>query len=154
MEKIVIGNDHAAIQMKNEIKEFVETCGYEVINVGIDENIHCDYPDYAFKACKKINDGSAKLGILICGTGLGMSIAANKIKGIRAACCSDSYSARLTREHNDANVICFGARVVGIEIAKEIVKAFLNAKFLGEHHINRINKIKAIEDGTYNDEKE
>ena len=147
--KVVIGNDHAAIDMKNEIKKYVESMGFEVINVGIDENVRCDYPDYAYKACEKIKDGSATLGILICGTGLGMSITANKIKGIRAACCSDSYSARLTREHNDANVICFGARVVGIEVAKDIVNAFLNTKFLGAHHIERLNKIKAIEDGTY-----
>ena len=149
MKKIVIGNDHAATQMKNEIKNYVESLGYEIIDVGTNDNLTCDYPDFAFKACEKIKDGEAVLGILICGTGLGMSIAANKVSGIRAACCSDSYSARLTREHNDANVICFGARVVGIEIAKEIVKAFLTAEFLGAHHINRLNKIKAIEDGKY-----
>ena len=149
MKKIVIGNDHAATQMKNEIKNYVESLGYEIIDVGTNDNLTCDYPDFAFKACEKIKGGEAVLGILICGTGLGMSIAANKVNGIRAACCSDSYSARLTREHNDANVICFGARVVGIEIAKEIVKAFLMAEFLGAHHINRLNKIKAIEEGKY-----
>lgn len=149
LKKIVIGNDHAAIELKNKIMEYVKELGYDVVNVGIDENAPCDYPDYAYKVCKEISGGNADLGILICGTGVGMSIAANKYKGIRACCCSEPYSARLSREHNDANVICFGARVVGIEIAKEIVKAFLNGEFLGAHHVARIDKINKIESGTY-----
>ena len=149
MEKIVIANDHAAIDMKFKIKEYVESLGYEVINVGLDEFAHVDYPDYAYKACKMITDGKASLGILICGTGVGMGVTANKIKGIRACICSEPYSARLSREHNDANVICFGERVIGIETAKEIVKAFLGAKFANAQHTERVNKIKMIEEGTY-----
>ena len=150
MKKIVIANDHAAVDMKFEIKKYIEEMGFEVIDVGIDKVERCDYPDFAYAACKKIIDGDATLGVLICGTGIGMSISANKVKGIRACACSESYSARLSREHNNANVVCFGARVVGIETAKEIVKAFLNAEFQGLHHIARVDKIMAIEEGTYN----
>ena len=149
MKKIVIGNDHAAIDMKFAIKEYVESFGYEVINVGIDEFKHSDYPDIAYIACNKIINKEADLGILICGTGLGMGITANKMNGIRAAICSEPFSARMSRAHNNANVICFGERVIGIETAKDIVKAFLDTEFLGEHHINRVNKIIDIEKGTY-----
>ncbi len=149
MKKIVIGNDHAAVEMKFKIKEYIESLGYEVINVGIDETVRCDYPDIAFDACKKIIDGEAELGVLICGTGVGMSLAANKIKGIRACVCSETYSARLCREHNKANVICFGERVIGIETAKEIVKAFLNAEFQNAQHTARVQKIIDIEEGNY-----
>ena len=117
--KIVIGNDHAAVDMKWAIKEYMEFLGYKVINVGINENKSCDYPDIAVMACEKIIKKEVDLGILICGTGVGMSLAANKIKGIRACVCSETYSARLCREHNNANVLCFGERVIGIETAKE-----------------------------------
>ena len=149
IKKIVIGNDHAAVDMKYKIKEYVESLGYEVVNVGINEEKHCDYPDYAYNACEKIINGEANLGILICGTGIGMSIAANKIKGIRACACSETFSARMCREHNDANVLCFGERVIGLETAKEIVKSFLNGEYLGAHHRERIKKISEIENGTY-----
>lgn len=145
--KIVIGNDHAAPVMKAKIKEYIESLGHEVINVGTDTTDRCDYPDYAFKACKKVVDKEADLAILICGTGIGMSIAANKIKGIRACACSETFSARMSREHNDANCLCFGERVVGMETAKELVKAFLEAKFQGAHHVARVEKIKKIENG-------
>ena len=147
--KVVIANDHAAVDMKFKIKDFLESSGIEVINVGIDETKRCDYPDYAYKACEKIVNKEAELGILICGTGIGMSIAANKVKGIRACACSESYSARLSREHNDANVVCFGERVIGIETAKEIVKSFIDAKYQAGHHIDRVKKIMDIEEGTY-----
>lgn len=148
--KIVIGNDHAAVDMKWAIKEYMEFLGYKVINVGTNENKSCDYPDIAAVACEKIIKKEVDLGILICGTGVGMSLAANKIKGIRACVCSESYSARLCREHNNANVLCFGERVIGIETAKEMVKAFLNANFEGGKHEVRVNKIMSIEEGTYN----
>ena len=147
--KIVIGNDHAAVDMKFKIKEYIESMGHEVINVGTDENKSCDYPDIAFAACEKIVSGEVTLGILICGTGVGMSLAANKVKGIRACVCSETYSARLCREHNNANVLCFGERVIGIETAKELVTAFINGKFEGGKHLNRVNKIISIEEGTY-----
>lgn len=150
MEKIVIGNDHAAVRMKEQIFEYVKSLGYDVINVGIDKEERCDYPDFAYKACKKVVDGECSFAILICGTGIGMSIAANKVKGIRACVCSEPLSAHLSREHNDANVICFGERVVGIETAKEIVKSFLTAKFMGAHHTNRVAKIMDIELGNFN----
>ena len=148
--KIVIGNDHAAVDMKWAIKEYMEFLGYKVINVGTNENKSCDYPDIAAVACEKIIKKEVELGILICGTGVGMNLAANKIKGIRACVCSESYSARLCREHNNANVLCFGERVIGIETAKEMVKAFLNANFEGGKHEVRVNKIMSIEEGTYN----
>lgn len=147
--KVVIGNDHAAVDMKMQIKEYIESLGHEVINVGIDKVERCDYPDYAYAACEKIVNKEADLGVLICGTGIGMSIAANKVKGIRACACSESYSARLCREHNNANVVCFGERVIGIETAKEIVKSFLSAEYQGAHHANRVKKIIDIEEGTY-----
>ena len=148
--KIVIGNDHAAVDMKFKIKEFIESMGHEVVNVGTDDNKSCDYPDIAYIACDKIINHEVDLGILICGTGVGMSLAANKIKGIIACVCSETYSARLCREHNNANVLCFGERVIGIETAKEMVKAFLNANFEGGKHEVRVNKIMSIEEGTYN----
>ncbi len=147
--KIVIGNDHAAVDMKWNIKEYIESMGYEVINVGTNENKSCDYPDIAVMACEKIIKKEADLGILICGTGVGMSLASNKIRGIRACVCSETYSARLCRVHNNANVLCFGERVIGIETAKELVTAFLNAKFEGGKHEVRVNKIMSIEEGTY-----
>ena len=149
MKKIVIANDHAAVSMKFIIKEYVESLGYEVINVGIDENTSCDYPDYAYKACNMILSGEAESGILICGTGIGMSITANKIKGIRACACSETFSARMSREHNNANVLCFGERVVGTEVAKDIVKEFLTSNFAGGKHATRVQKMIDIEEGNY-----
>lgn len=143
--KIVIGNDHAAYEMKFVIKKYLEDKGYEVINVGCDTADRVDYPDYAEKVGNAVISGEADLGIAICGTGVGMSIAANKIKGIRAVVCSEPYSAKLSRMHNNANVLCFGARVVGEELAKMIVDEWLAAEFLGERHAERVNKITALE---------
>lgn len=145
--KIVIGNDHAAVNMKKTIVEYLQSLDYEVINVGTDTNESCDYPDFAYKACKKVIEGEAPLAILICGTGVGMSIAANKVKGIRACCCSETFSAKMCREHNDANVLCLGERVIGIETAKEIVNAFISHSFLGDKHKRRVDKIMQIEAG-------
>lgn len=138
-KKIAIGNDHAATDMKKEIVSFLQEKGYEVINVGTDDNNSCDYPVYAKKVCDLINEKKADCGILICGTGIGMSMAANKEKGIRAAVVSDETSTKLTRLHNDCNVLCFGARIIGLELAKDIVMAFLETDFSGEaKHLNRI----------------
>lgn len=148
-KKVVIGNDHAAVELKKKIMEYLISLGYEVINVGTDKNEACDYPDYAYKACKKIVNKEVELGILICGSGIGMSVAANKVKGIRACACSDSYTARMSRVHNDSNVLCFGERVIGVETAKELVREFMQAEFAGEQHVARLEKIKAIENGTY-----
>lgn len=142
---ISIGNDHAAFDMKFEIKEYLEGKGYTVINEGTDTSERVDYPDIALKVANDIKSGRADKGILICGTGVGMSIAANKIKKIRACVCSEPYSARLTVEHNNANIICFGARVIGIETAKMIVDSFLEASFQGGRHQQRLDKITDLE---------
>lgn len=136
---VAIGNDHAATDMKKEIVSYLEAKGYEVINVGTDDNTSVDYPIYAKKVCDLINDKKADCGILICGTGIGMSMAANKEKGIRAAVVSDETSTRLTRLHNDCNVLCFGARIIGLELAKNIVTTYLETDFSNEpKHKNRI----------------
>lgn len=146
MKKIYIANDHAATQMKKDIVKYLEEKGYEVVNFGTDENASVDYPEYAKKVGEAVKSDENSLGILICGTGIGMSIAANKIKGVRAAAVSESYSARLTRMHNNANVICFGARVVGIEIAKTIVDAFVETQYEGERHARRVEMISKLEE--------
>ena len=143
--KIAIGNDHAATEMKNEIMQHLKDRGCEVINVGTDGHESVDYPDYAKKVCDKVLSGEADLGIAICGTGVGISIACNKVKGIRAVCCSEPFSAKLSRQHNNSNVLCFGARVIGPELAKMIVDEWLDAEFQGGRHQLRIDKISALE---------
>ena len=144
--KIVIGNDHAAVEMKEIIQAYLEEKGIEVNNVGCDSGERVDYPDYAARVGAEVVSGRADLGIAICGTGVGISIAANKIRGIRAVCCSEPYSARLSRQHNNANVLCFGARVIGPELAKMIVDEFLAAEFQGGRHAERVAKITALEE--------
>ncbi|MGN0633533.1 MAG: ribose 5-phosphate isomerase B [Oscillospiraceae bacterium] len=144
--KIAIGNDHAAPELKLAVKAHLEEQGFEVIDTGCAVGEKCDYPVAAGKVCKLIQSGEAEMGILICGTGIGMSMAANKYKGIRAACCSDYFSARLTRQHNDANVLCFGARVVGEGTAFDLADVFVNTEFEGgERHERRIALISEIE---------
>jgi ribose 5-phosphate isomerase B len=144
--KIVIGCDHAGYAIKGAVKDHLSALGHEVIDVGTNSPDSCHYPVYAKAACKKILDGECDLGILICGTGIGMSMAANKHNGIRAACCSDTFSARLTREHNDANMLCFGERVVGSGLALELVDAFINAEYLNNgNHVTRVAMLSEIE---------
>lgn len=143
--KIAIGNDHAAVEMKNDIKAYLESKGHEVINFGTDTSASCNYPDYSKAVGKAVVSGEAKCGVLICGTGVGVAMAANKVKGVRAAVCSDTVTARLTKQHNDANIICFGARIVGIELAKAIVDAYLDAEFEGGRHQTRVDMMMAIE---------
>ena len=143
--KIAIGNDHAATELKFIIKEYVEGMGHEVINFGTDDNESCDYPVYGKKVGEAVVNGEADCGILICGTGVGISIAANKVKGVRAAVCSDVATAHLVKEHNNANIIAFGARIVGVELAKDIVKTYLEAEFEGGRHQRRIDMIHDIE---------
>lgn len=142
--KIVIANDHAAVGMKNEILSYLSEKGHEMINIGTDTEDSCHYPEYGEKAARIVADGEADCGILICGTGVGISIAANKVHGIRAAVCSEPVTARLVREHNNANMIAFGARIVGIEMAKAIVDAYLEADFQGGRHQIRIDMIDRI----------
>ena len=144
--KIVIANDHAAVDLKFEIKEYMESLGHEVINIGTDSNESCHYPEYGKKAAQMVASGVVDCGVLICGTGVGISLAANKVKGIRCGVCSEATTARLIKQHNNANMIAFGARIVSNELAKDIVKAFLEAEFEGGgRHQQRIDMISAIE---------
>ena len=152
MKKLVIGCDHAAVELKNQVIEHLQQRGFAVEDVGTYTADSCDYPVYAHKLCRKIQNGEFEMGILICGTGVGMSMAANKHGGIRAACCSDTFSARLTRLHNNANVLCFGARVVGMGLAFDLVDAFVDAEFEGGKHARRVDLITAIENGTFTGE--
>lgn len=143
--KVAIGNDHAATELKQEIMEYIKKLGHEVINFGTDTKVSCNYPDYGEKVGRAVVAGEADCGILICGTGVGISIAANKVKGVRAGVCSDTTTARLIKEHNDANILAFGERIVGIELAKDIVKSYLEAEFLGGRHQTRIDLFTEIE---------
>lgn len=136
---VAIGCDHCGVDYKNRIIEYLTNNGYKCINLGTDSTESVDYPVYADKVCDCINSGKAEYGILICGTGIGMSIAANKHKGIRAAVCGDIKSAELTRQHNDANVLCIGALIIGFVTAREIVKTFLENQFIGGKHKKRID---------------
>lgn len=143
--KIAIGNDHTAVDLKNTISDYLKEQGYEVINLGTDSRESCDYPVYGEKVGRAVADGQADLGIAICGTGVGISLAANKVKGIRACVCSEPYTAKLSRMHNNSNVLAFGARVVGDELAKMIVKEWLDAEFEGGRHQRRVDMIMEIE---------
>lgn len=145
--KIAIGADHAGFRLKDEIKSYIEELGHQVEDYGCTCGDSVDYPDYASEVCLKVTEGQADRGILICGTGIGMSIAANKIPGIRCALVHDLFSAKATREHNDTNVLAMGERVIGPGVAQEIVKIWLETEFSqGPRHVNRVNKVKALEE--------
>lgn len=139
---IVLGSDSAGTELKKHILEFLDEKGYEYLDCGESK----DYPDIAETACKKIVSGEAEKGILVCGTGIGISMAANKVKGIRAAACSDYFSAKYTRLHNDANVLCLGGRVIARGIASELVNVFLTTEFEGGRHAARVEKIMKLEE--------
>ena len=143
--KIAIGCDHGGLEHKNAIKSHLEERGFEVKDSGIYEQQSVDYPDIAKKVCADILSGECERGILVCGTGIGMSIAANKIKGIRAAACSEHFSAKFTRMHNDSNIICLGGRVIGVGTAIELADIFVDTEFEGGRHATRVNKIKELE---------
>ena len=143
--KIAIGCDHGGFEHKNAIAQHLNDRGFEVIDCGIYENKSVDYPDIAVKVCEQITSNNCNLGVLICGTGIGMSLAANTVKGIRAACCSEHYSAKYTRLHNNSNVLCIGGRVIGIGTALELVDLFVDTEFEGGRHQKRIDKITEIE---------
>lgn len=143
--KIGIGNDHAAVDMKKQVVEYLEGKGYEVVNFGTDTYESCNYPEYGEKVGRAVAAGDVDLGILICGTGVGISLAANKVKGVRAVVCSEPYSAKLSRQHNNTNILAFGARVIGIELAKMIIDEWLSAEFEGGRHQTRVDMITAIE---------
>lgn len=143
--KIALGNDHAAPELKNVIKEHLIERGIEVIDFGVAPGEKADYPVQGEKVANAVASGEADLGIAMCGTGIGISIACNKVHGIRAACCSDCYSAKLSKVHNNSNVLCFGARVVGDEVAKMMVDCWLDAEFEGGRHQRRIDLMMDIE---------
>lgn len=145
MMKIAMGNDHTAIEMKLAIKEHLEGRGFEVLDLGTNSTDSCDYPAYGEKVGRAVVDGQADLGIAICGTGVGITLAANKVKGVRACVCSEPYTAKLSRMHNDSNVLGFGARVVGVEMAKMIADAWLDAEFEGGRHQRRVDMLMDIE---------
>ena len=146
MRKIFIGADSAGYRLKCEVIEHLNTLGYEVCDLGCDSEASCHYPIFASAVCEKVQaDLQGSFGILICGTGIGMSMCANKHKGIRAAVCSDTFSARMTRCHNDANLLCIGARVIGSCLAMDIVDAFLGADFEGGRHQVRVDMMCEIE---------
>ena len=143
---IALGSDHGAFELKNIIIEHLQQKGIKTIDCGTNSVDSCDYSDYAQKVCALVNNGEATLGILVCGTGIGMSMAANTIAGIRCALCGDVFSAKATRSHNDANVLALGARVVGVGLALEIVDAYLGTPFSGEQrHARRIEKVMKLE---------
>jgi ribose 5-phosphate isomerase B len=142
--KYFIGADHAGIDIKQYVKELFEAKGHEVIDLGPFSKERVDYPDYAQKVCQEVLKNEGSKGILICGSGIGMSMAANKFDGIRAALCHNEYSAKMAREHNDANVICLGERVSGYGMIEAIVEAWLNASFEGGRHTGRVEKINAL----------
>lgn len=143
--KIALGCDHGGLNLKNEIVAYLQSEGIEVKDFGTYTEESCDYADIALPVAEAVVNKEYDFGILICGTGIGISIAANKVPGVRAALCSDTFSAHATREHNDANILAMGERVVGRGLALDIVKAFVNAKFEGERHQVRIDKVSAIE---------
>ena len=143
--KLAIGNDHVAVEMKKEIKAHLESKGIEVVDVGVHTAESCNYPVLGYKVARLVADGQVDGGVLICGTGVGISLAANKVKGIRACVCSDPYTAKLSKMHNNTNIIAFGARVVGVELAKMIVDEWLNAEFEGGRHQKRVDMLTEIE---------
>lgn len=143
--KIVIGNDHASVEMKNDIKTYLESKGIEVVDVGTNSTESFNYPISGYKVAKMVVSGKVDCGIAICGTGVGISLAANKVHGIRCCVCSDPYTAKLSKQHNNTNVLAFGARVIGVETAKMIVDEWLGAKFEGGRHQVRVDMITEIE---------
>ena len=145
IKKIVMGSDHAGYNLKLKVKAHLKSRGIEVIDVGTDKPESCNYTVYAHALCETIQKGDAPLGILICGTGIGMSMAANKHAGIRAACCENTFSARMTRMHNDANVLCFGERVIGYGLACDIVDQFVDTEFEGGRHQARVDDLNALD---------
>ena len=144
--RLVLGSDHAGYELKDELVKFLKSLGHEVLDVGTCSTAAVDYPDYAQAVSDAVLDGRAERGVLICGSGVGACVAANKIPGIRAAICHDSYSAHQGVEHDDMNVLVLGSRIIAGELAKDLVRAYLAAKFSGEErHVRRLGKVKAIE---------
>jgi ribose 5-phosphate isomerase B len=145
--KLAIGSDHAGFELKQQLIKFLKDEGHEVSDLGTHSTEPCDYPDFAEKVGLAVVKGDAELGIVVCGSGVGATVAANKIPGVRAGLCHDTFSAHQGREDDDTNVMCLGARVIGINLAQEVLKSWLNTRFSGiDRHVRRVNKIKAIEE--------
>ncbi|CUS96045.1 ribose 5-phosphate isomerase B [Candidatus Chrysopegis kryptomonas] len=142
---VAIASDHAGFKLKEELKKFISELGYSVLDLGTNSESSVDYPDFAYAVAYAIISGKAWRGLMIDGTGVASSIVANKVPGVRAACCHNEFTARMSREHNDANMLTIGARVIGSELAKEIVRVFLETNFGGGRHLQRLNKIFEIE---------
>lgn len=145
MEKIAIGSDHVGYELKGTIIEHLETLGYEVKDFGHYDNVRTDYPKYGKLVAEQVASGAYDKGIVICGTGVGISISANKVKGIRAVCCSEPYSAKLSRRHNNTNVLAFGSRVVGSDLAKMIVDEWLAGEYEGGRHAKRVEMLSDMD---------
>lgn len=143
--KIALGSDHGGFELKGHLKEHLESKGIEVVDSGTYSTESVDYPEFGQKVAEEVKEGSCDLGIICCGTGIGISISANKVSGIRCALCSDCYSAKMSKEHNNANVLALGARVLGRDLAMEIVDTWLKSEFQGDRHERRVNKISDIE---------
>jgi len=144
--KVAIGFDHAGFPLKKTIKEYLEKQGHQVVDKGTNSEEPCDYPDFAIAVAEAIKEGEAELGVVCCGSGVGASVAVNKVPGVRGAICHDTFSAHQGREDDDTNVLCMGARVVGQSLATEILGAWINAKFSGlDRHVRRLNKVLAVE---------
>ncbi len=148
MKKFYIATDHAGYALKAHIKEFVSSLGHEIIDLGPDSADRVDYSDFAKKCAYAVLEDKGSFGILVCGTGIGISIAANKVPGIRAALCHDHYTAKLTRQHNDANILCFGERVVGKGVMEDMIEVFANTEFEGGRHAGRVDKIEGCSFGS------
>lgn len=144
--RIAIGSDHAGLNLKREAAALLTSLGHEVVECGTTQSDSVDYPDYAAKVAEAIQSGDCQRGLLVCGTGIGMSIAANKFRGIRAALCTCEWEAKLTRQHNNANVLCMGERVVGLGLGRAIAEAFFTTEFEGGRHQRRLDKIALIEE--------
>lgn len=145
--KIALGADHAGYELKKNVAELLKKLGHDVLNMGVDSFDAADYPDYARKVAEAVREGRAERGLMVCGSGVGASVACNKVPGVRAALCHDTFSARQGVEDDDVNVLCLGARVIGSELAAEVIRAFLGARFSNaERHVRRRDKVTAIED--------
>lgn len=142
---IAIASDHAGREMKEDLKEFLESIDVDVVDMGVNDDKSVDYPDYGIPLAEKVSNGEVPRGVLVCGTGIGMSILANKFKGVRAALVSDVFTARMAKEHNNANILVIGGRIVGKGLAREMLKTWLDAKFEGGRHQSRLDKITELE---------
>lgn len=144
MKSVYVGSDHAGYGLKEFMKPYIARLGYEVVDSGCFSEESCDYPNFAHNVCKNVRNNAENLGILICGTGIGMSMAANRFKGIRAALCANEYQARMSKAHNDANVLCLGSRVIGQDLALSIIQVWLESEFEGGRHQRRVDLIESL----------